>query len=240
MLNEEWRGQDSILVGKELFSGFSGKRGPCWREGSSFLERTPVLPGTLFGLELLSQEAHIDFRLAVELLLSDVGAVIQVLNRAGREEIRTAGLPDRIEECLISLDLGELLNSLYSKTIALGAGYEDVAAVWEHCRAIARYASITAESTGEITAEDAYLAGLLDDRGAIAAVLGWPLKGPHWPGAGELLCAGDMLPGRVVAAFGRVPDFQRPMEWKYILDTARKLAGPQKAPIHSSGALQKH
>jgi hypothetical protein len=221
------------MDGDDTASGFANRRGSWSREGVEFLEHAPVLPGTLLRLELLLHEAQVDVRVATELVLNDVGAVIQILNQAGNEDSPTGGLPDRIAECLVDLDLGDLLNSLYSRSLAPGWEHGQVAAVWEHRVAIARYASITAESTGAVAVEDAYLAGLLDDRGAIAEVLEWPLRTGKHRGAGELLCAAEKLPRAIVSAFGHAPGFRRPRHWKHILETARQLAGPLAACARS-------
>lgn len=238
MGNEDWCGGDWLGEANERGARFAGKRRISLLQGVQFLGRTPVLPGTVFGLELLLHQAQIDVGVATELVLNDVGAVIQILNRAGRVESRTALEEDRIAECLVTLNLGDLLSGLYRRTIATGGVHVQAVAVWEHCRMVASYASIIAESAGEISAEDAYLAGLLDDRGAIAAVLGWPLRSRKRVGAGELLAAGEMLPRSIRPAFAHTPAFPRPKEWRYILDGAHELAGPLTAPAPSGTLIR--
>lgn len=209
----------------------------CPRDELQFLDRVLVLPGTLFALELLLQEPRIDVGLTTELVLNDVGAAIHVLCRVGREYSWTTGVPDRMAECLGALDLGDLLHSLHGQTILHRSRHAAASAVWEHCAAVASYASMIAEATGEISAEDAYLAGLLDDRGAIAAVLGWPRHNGKRLAAGEILAAERMLPGAVRPAFDQVSESRRTKEWKYILDAAHHLAGSQ--PDHTT-SLGRH
>lgn len=210
---------------------YSDTRLTCPRDGLQFLEHVVVLPGTLFALELLLQEPRIDVGMITELVLNDVGTAIHVLSRVGREYSWTSGVPDRMAECLVALDLSDLLHSLHGRTILHRSQHAAVAAVWEHCVAVASYASMIAEATGDVSAEDAYLAGLLDDRGAIAVVLGWPRYNGKRLRAGEILAAESMLPGAVLPAFDQVCESRRPKRWKYILDTAHQLAGPQPASM---------
>lgn len=231
MLNENCRNCGWTTGWSRHKDESSGTRLTWPRDGLQFLDRVMVLPGTLFALELLLQEPRIDVGLATELVLNDVGAAIHVLSRVGREYCWTAGVPDRMAECLVTLDLGDLLHSFHGRTILHRSRHAAVAALWEHCAAVASYASMIAESTGEFSAEDAYLAGLLDDRGAIAAVLGWPPRNGKRLGAGEILTAERMLPGAVRPAFDQVSESRRHEGWKYILDTAHHLAGPQPARI---------
>lgn len=208
---------------------FSDMRRACPRRELPFPDGVLVLPGTLFALELLLQEPRIDIGLAAELLLNDVGAVIQVLSRVGREYSWAEGVPGRMAECVAALDLGDLLNSFHDRTMVHRGRHAAVAAVWEHCAAVASYASMIAEATGDVSAEDGYLAGLLDDRGAIAAVLGWPPCNGKRLGAGETLSAEKILPRAVDSAFNQVSESRRPERWKYILDNAHHLAGLQLA-----------
>lgn len=226
MLNEYCNNRGWTTSWSQHKDDGSNTRRACPHDGLQFLDSVLVLPGTLFALELLLREPQIDVGLATELVLNDVGAAIHVLSRVGREYSWTAGVPDRMAECLVALDLIDLLHSLHGRTVLHRSRHAAVA-VWEHCAAVASYASMIAEATGEASAGDAYLAGLLDDRGAIAAVLGWPLRHGKRPAAGEILAAESMLPGAVRPAFDQASESRRPNEWRYILDTAHHLAGSQ-------------
>jgi hypothetical protein len=46
-----------------------------------------------------------------------------------------------------------------------------------------------------------------------------------------------MLPGAVLPAFDQVSESRRPKGWKYILDTAHHLAGPQ---LDNPSSLDRH
>ena len=59
------------------------KRFPCKKV--DLLDEVPVMSTTVLGLEILLHEPCIDLRMASELVLSDVGATIQILRLVGRE-----------------------------------------------------------------------------------------------------------------------------------------------------------
>lgn len=189
------------------------------------LESVPVLSGTILGLEMLVHELHVDVRVATELVLNDVGASIQVLSRAGFEYSRALCRPDRIAECIAALDIRELIVDLSDQSIACDVEQAAMAAVWNHCRRVAGYASMAAESIGEISAEEAYLAGLLDDRGSIGEILGWPKQVQEMASVGDVLASVQLLPESILGAFCPPPQRRRSEAWEFILSTAHELAG---------------
>src|SRR5277367_1350924 len=70
------------------------------------LDDVPVMSATVLGLEILLQEPCIDLRMVSELILSDVGATIQILRLVGTEYEFAAEHPSRMGECIASLDAG--------------------------------------------------------------------------------------------------------------------------------------
>ena len=55
------------------------------RKKADFLDDVPVMLATVLGLEILLHEPCIDLGMASELILSDVGATIQILRLVGSE-----------------------------------------------------------------------------------------------------------------------------------------------------------
>ncbi len=188
------------------------------------LDQVPVLSSTVLSLEMLLDPIHVDIGAAAACVLSDVGASIQILNRTSREYDSGASLPGRMVECIAGLDLREFLSDLCSRTMTSRAEYATVLAVWDRCQQVAQNAYIAAESIDGISPDDAYLAGLLDDRGAIARLLGWHDQGRNAASAGYLLASEQLLPASVLPAFGgdRGP---QDSSWSLILSSAHSMTG---------------
>jgi hypothetical protein len=195
----------------------------CGNCARLLLDGVPVLSSTILGLEMLLDPVRIDIGAATACVLSDVGASIQILARTSKEYDAGAGLPGRIAECIAGLDLRDFLSDLCGRTMACRTEYAPVIAVWDRCRQVAQYAYIMAESIGGISPDDAYLAGLLDDRGAIAGVLGWPRRGRKGSSTGNLMAHEHLLPASLLPAFEstRTPDA---LAWSFLLSAAHSLA----------------
>jgi len=113
-------------------------------------------------------------RKASELVLSDIGATIQTLRLIGRDYDLATELPNRMGDCIASLDLGTWFGAMSARRVAFEGRHSAATAFWKHGRLIAQYAQLVAESLDRISPEDAYLVGLLHEVGAIPKVLGWP------------------------------------------------------------------
>jgi HD-like signal output (HDOD) protein len=145
-------------------------------EGSqhvSDLPGLPVMPETLLLLELKLQEHCVDLREASQLVLSDLGATLQILCLAGREYGNADGRPTRIEDCISDLGLQACLEAISSESRMPGSRSQAVAETWVHSRAIADYARVAAEETADINPEEAYLVGLLHLIGTLPRLLCW-------------------------------------------------------------------
>ena len=215
--------EDSVSAGPLDVCGFCHQASDgCCNCIQQLLDRVPVLSSTVLRLEMLLDPIHVDMGAAAACVLSDVGASIQILSRTSREYDAGTSLPERIAECIAGLDLRELLSDLCDCTLTSGAEYAPVVAVWDHCRQVAQNAYVVAESIGGITPDDAYLAGLLDDRGAIAGVLGWPGQRRKAASTGYLMASEQLLPAPLLAAFegGRST---RALIWSYILSSAHSM-----------------
>lgn len=192
---------------------------------ADFLDDVPVMSTTVLGLEMLLQNPCIDLRMASELVLSDVGATIQTLRLIGKEYELAAERPSRMGDCIASLEVGAWFDAISARTFACDREHSATTAVWKHCRLVAQYAQLVAESLEGISPEDAYLVGLLHGIGDIPAALGWPNCGRGSKDTSALFAMEGMLPLFVLDAMRSMNDSCSSPTWRFILTTAHELAG---------------
>ena len=137
------------------------------------LPDAPVAPETLLLLDLVVQEPCIDLREMSEMVLTDLGATLQILRLAGREYGATEDRPVRIADCISDLGLRTCLEAVSAETIGRQERKREVVELWSHSREIARCSKLVAQDMAEIDPEEAYLAGLLHAIGLLPALLGW-------------------------------------------------------------------
>ncbi len=195
------------------------------QRNADFLDDVPVMSATVLGLEMLLHEPYIDLRMASELILSDLGATIQILRLIGREYEYAAERPTRMGDCLASLDVDDWFGAISARTFVCDREHAATTSVWKHCRLVAQYAQLVAESMESISPEDAYLVGLLHGIGEIPMALGWPNGGPDARDPGALFEMEGMLPYFVLTALRSVNDSSPSSVWRFILTTAHELAG---------------
>lgn len=192
---------------------------------TELLDDVPVMSATVLSLEMLLQNPCIDLRMASEIVLSDVGATIQVLRLIGEEYDFAEERPSRMGDCLSSLEVDAWFAAISARSFACDREHAATTAVWRHCRLVAQYAQLVAESLGDICPEDAYLVGLLHGIGDIPAALGWPNCGRGSKDTSALLAMEGTLPLFVLAAMRSLNDFSASPAWRFILTTAHELAG---------------
>jgi hypothetical protein len=195
------------------------------RKKVDLLDDVPVMSATVLGLEILLHEPCIDLRMASELVLSDVGATIQILRLVGREYEFATEHPCRMGDCLASLDAGTWFDAISARTFACDREHAATSMLWNHSRLVARYAQLVAESLDGISPEEAYLVGLLHEIEAIPHVLGWPSQGPGSRESAALLAMEGSLPLFVLSAVRGMNDVCSSSRWRLILNTAHELAG---------------
>jgi hypothetical protein len=205
------------------------------------LDDIPVMSATVLGLEILLHEPCIDLRMTSELVLSDVGATIQILRLVGREYELATEHPCRMGDCLASLDAGTWFDAISARTFAYDREHAATSLLWNHSRLVAQYAQLVAESLDDISPEEAYLVGLLHEIGAIPHVLGWPNEGPGSRESAALLAMEGSLPLFVLSALRSMNDSCSSSRWRLILTAAHELAGVRtgfdpSAP-HDPGSL---
>ena len=195
------------------------------RKKVDLLDDVPVMSATVLGLEILLHEPCIDLRMVSDLVLSDVGATIQVLRVVGREYELATEHPCRMGDCIASLDSGTWFDAVSARTFACDREHAATTSLWNHCRLVAQYAQLVAESLDGISPEEAYLVGLLHEIGAIPKVLGWPNGGLDARESAALLTMERSLPLFVLSAIRSMNDSCSSSVWKVILTAAHELAG---------------
>ena len=174
---------------------------------------------TVLGLELLLQEPSIDLRMASELVLSDVGATLQVLQLVGDEYSASGERLYRMDECLASLDVDAWFGKVSARTFVNDPDHMKTVVMWKHCRLIAQYSQLVAESLKVVSPEQAYLVGLLHEIEAISDSLGWNRAfGVIEPSVME-----GIVPPFVHAALSSIAEGV-PSIWNFILSAAHDLA----------------
>jgi HDOD domain-containing protein len=189
------------------------------------LDEIPAMSATVLGLEILLHEPSIDLRMVSELVLSDVGATIQILRLIGREYEFTTEHPCRMGDCLASLDAGTWFDAISARTFVCDREHAAISSLWNHCRLVAQYAQLVAESLEDISPEEAYLVGLLHEIGSIPKVLNWPNDDLDDRESASLLAMEGSLPLFVLSAIQSMNDPRSSSTWKVILTSAHELAG---------------
>jgi hypothetical protein len=194
------------------------------REKMDFLNDVPVMSATVLGLQMLLHEPFIDLRKVSALILSDVGATIQILRLIGREYALAGERPGRMDDCIAGLDVDDWFNVLSAHTFACDDEHYAATALWKHSLLVAQYAQLVAESIEGISPEDAYLVGLLHEIQAIPTVLHWQSGNSGASSSGALFAMDGALPFFVLAAMRSVNEPSSSSPWQLILTAAHDLA----------------
>jgi hypothetical protein len=194
------------------------------RKPGDLLEELPVMSSTVLGLEILLNEPCIDLGAVSELILSDVGATLHILRLVGHEYETATEHPSRMADCLASLDAGAWFETIAARAFPCDADHRALTALWSHCRLVAQYAQLVAESIQGVSPEEAYLVGLLHEIADISSFLDRPVD----------LCVGSeaalgeieaSLPLFVLSAIRSIEEPSYASPWRFILSEAHKLAG---------------
>lgn len=211
--------------GSSIVRGGFHLNGECgtaqWR--ASFLDRVPAMSTTALAMEILLNEPSIDLSAAAELVLSDVGATIQILRLSGGDYCAATDRPSRMVDCLSSLDASEWLRAITRRTFVCDRAHLAEAALWKRCRTMAQYTRLAAESVDSISPEDAYLAGLLYDVSALAKLVTDADDTSVEVRTAEAAIRG-VMPLFVLDALDRSEDASSSNPWGFILNVAYALA----------------
>jgi hypothetical protein len=185
------------------------------------LPDAPVLSETLLLMELLVGERAVDLSEVTQLVLSDLGAAIQIMRLAGRE-----GLSGRMEDCISGLGLRACLDAISKRTIKRRASDPGVVEAWTHARKIAENCRFLAEEAFlPVNPDDAYMVGLFHSVAALPSVLGWTrtpaITGNH-ESVGLRMALAWSLPDCVVAYFSEIRPRSSEIRWKEMVRSAHQ------------------
>lgn len=200
---------------------------PWEGEFAQDLPDVPVLPETLLRLDLEVQEPCVDLREMSQVVLSDLGATVQILRLSGLELNDAETRSNRIEDCICDLGVAACLEAIAAGTIARDYRYDGVVETWAHSREIAHYSKLVAEDMPDVNPDEAYLVGLLHTIGLLPQALGW--YGSHGRPVDAALAGLQMarqwsLPQVAVEYFREVNLDQHSSPWPEIVHKAHRFA----------------
>jgi HDOD domain len=139
----------------------------------------PVLSETLLLMELKAGERAVDLREISHLILSDLGAAIQIMRLAASEDFSADGRLTRIEDCISGLGLQACLDAMSRRPLKRGSRQPAVLEAWLHARITAENSRFLAEQQfPDVNPDEAYVVGLLHAIGLLPGVLGWDRAHP--------------------------------------------------------------
>lgn len=223
MTNVQYRSNRSLSRGNDLCLG--SRPVELWSRNSELLETIPVMSGTILGLEMVIRRSCIDVSTATEIVSTDIGACIHLLRWVGRKYGYRQGGPTRISECIAIIDIDHFLEVLASRAFASDAPHAGWSQVRETCNGVAKFARMMAESIVGVSPDDAYLVGMLHDRGLVGRVLGWSQDHQDWiRSCGDLLASEGSLPVAITDAFKELKWNDPTGPWNFILSGAHELS----------------
>lgn len=188
----------------------------------------PVLQETLLLMELETQELCADLRTLSELVLSDLGATLQVLRLTGREYGDSAGRPTRVEDCIADLGVQACVEAMSAQLIPREERSRVIAELWSHSREIARHSRQIAQQGADMDPNQAYLVGLCHSIGSLPSVLGW--SGYRSRSSDSMLIGLELarewsLPECVMDYFSEGQRRGGPSRWHEMVEAAHQCAG---------------
>lgn len=187
-------------------------------------------------MEMFIGQRSVDLTQVCQVVLSDLGATLQIFRRAGRDNALSDSRLERVEDCIASLGLDGCLEAVAKCPIAKGPHFRSVYSAWEHAREIAFIARFVAQKlTLNVAAEDAYLIGLAHGIGNLPDILGWGWKsqvGDDGDLAGLRIAEAWHLPHCIAEYFlGRMAGKSQ-TQWTMMVDCALELLdGRPSAPF---------
>ena len=138
------------------------------------LPDVPVLSGTLLAMELILCERSVDLAQVSQVVLSDLGATLQILRLAEHENDMGGGRLGRVEDCISGLGLDRCFEAMAKCLIKRSTHSASVYSAWDRAREIAVTSRFVAEKLAlNVASEDAYLVGLAHGIGNLPEILEW-------------------------------------------------------------------
>jgi HDOD domain len=199
-----------------------------------------VMKETLLLMELETQEFCVDLRALSKLVLSDLGATLQVLRLAGREYGDAESRPVRVEDCIADLGVQACMDAMSAHLMVRDLRSPAVSELWRHSREIAEYSKYLAEQTVDVDPDQAYLVGLCHSIGSLPGVLG--LDGTTCQEydlvrMGLELAREWWLPGCVPGYFSDMEKCGERSAWPGIVQAAHRCVGEPAGECDSVGCL---
>ncbi len=184
---------------------------------------------TLLLVELETQGFSVDLRALSKLILSDLGATLQVLRLAGRECGEDEGRPVRLEDCIAAVGVQPCIEAMSEHPMARDLCTQRVTELWSHCREIAEHSRRLAEQTVNVDSDQAYLVGLCHSIGSLPGVLG--MGGEVYEEFGSVRTGLELakewsLPGCIFDYFSDLERCGGRSAWPGIVQAAHHCAGP--------------
>jgi HDOD domain-containing protein len=191
----------------------------------------PVLSETLLLMELKIRDRAVDLTEISQLVLGDLGAVLQIMRLAGREDVSPDNRPTRIEDCISGLGLQTCLEAMSRQTVRRRNRLPAIVETWSHARVIAENCKFLAEEDLlPVNPDEAYLVGLLHGIGSVPQILGWDWTTPAFGGpdlVGLRMAEAWSLPGCIFEYFSDLRSNSKTNRWSGILQRAHQLANPR-------------
>lgn len=185
----------------------------------------PVLPKTLLLLELMVQEPCVDLREFSQLVLTDLGASVQILRLAGRVYGNGEGRPTRMVDCITDLGLDACLQAVSAQSLARDGRLDVITQLWNHSKEIAQQCKYVADLMVKVNPEEAYLTGLLHAIGLLPDLLEWNDRGAIGSALiGLRLAKGWFLPPCVAEFYREIHFAGYPALWLAIVQEAHQRA----------------
>jgi HDOD domain len=187
-----------------------------------------VMKETLLLVELETQGFRVDLRAMSKLVLSDLGATLQILRLAGREYGDAEGRPVRVEGCIADLGVQACMDAMSAHLMPRDLRSPAVTELWRHSRDIAGHTQHLAEQTADVDPDQAYLVGLCHSIGSLPGVLGFEGKTRQEADSARMgleLAREWSLPGCVIDYFSDVEKREGRFAWTRIVEAAHRCAG---------------
>ncbi len=191
------------------------------------LPDVPVLSGTLLAMELIICHGPVDLAQVSQLVLSDLGATLQILRQANRENVMGGRRLERVEDCISGLGMDRCFEAMAERLITRSTHSASVYSAWDRAREIAATSRFVAEKLGlNVASEDAYLVGLAHGIGNLPQILEWDCikrLGGNSDLAGLRIAEAWSLPQCIVEYFFDRVAGESQTPWTTIVDHALEL-----------------
>lgn len=205
---------------------------PFWQLNSVDLVRNlpdvPVLSETLLLMELKSRDRAVDLTEISQLVLGDLGAMLQIMRLAADEDVSEDSRPTRIEDCISGLGLPACIEAMSRQTVKRRNRPAAIVETWTHAQLVAgncRY--LAEENIIAVNPDEAFMVGLFHTIGSLPEVLGWEWTTPFCDDpelTGLRMAEAWSLPHCVVEYFSELRSLSKPGRWREIVHRAHRQA----------------